>query len=86
MGMMITEGNFIDPETGIPVVSGKIMTTLSGNLMVNQPTGEAPGGYNTHPGTDPSVPSSIAGNPGLPRAFTSVPYTGPLVVNGKIIT
>lgn len=85
MSMMITDQNFVDPIVGIPVVNGKIMTTLTGNLMTTQPTGEAPGGYNTLPGTDPYVPASIGGSPGLPRGFTSVPSTGYLVVNGKII-
>lgn len=87
MSMMITDQNFVDPITGIPVVNGQIMTTVDGAfLMVNQPTGEAPGGYNTLPGTDPYVPASIGGAPGLPRGFvTGVPSTGYLVVNGKII-
>lgn len=86
MSMMITNDNFTDPVTGIPVINGKIMCTLTGNIMVTQPTGEAPGGYNTKPGTDPFVPASIGGNPGVPRAFTAVPSTGNLVVNGRVIS
>jgi hypothetical protein len=82
---MITDQNFTDPLTGIPVVNGQIMTTLSGDIMVNQPTGEAPGGFNLLPGTDPYVPASIGGNPGIPRGFTEVPSTGTLVVNGRTI-
>lgn len=86
MSIMITNENFTDPVIGIPVVCGKIMTTLSGNIMVNQPTGEPPGGYNTLPGTDPMVPASIGGNPGVPRGFTGVPSAGTLIVNGRTIS
>ena len=86
MGMMITYGNFTDPATGIPVVSGRVMTTLTGDLMVNQPTGEPPGGFNTTPGTDPYVPASIGGSdPGLPRGFEALPSAGTLIVNGRTI-
>lgn len=87
MGMMITHENFIDPVVGIPVVNGKIMTTVDGAfLMVSQPTGEPPGGFNTRPGTDSYVSSSLGGsNPGVPRAFTKVPSTGTLIVNGRVI-
>lgn len=86
MAKMITNQNQIDPLTGIPVVLGQIMTTLNGQIMVNQPVGEAPGGYNTLPGTSVDVPASIGGaNPGVPRAFLEVPSTGTLIANGRTI-
>lgn len=87
MGMMLTYANFTDPVVGIPVVSGLIMTTLAGNIMATQQTGEAPGGRNTTPGTDPFVPPSLGENaPGIPRGFTQTPTTGTLIVNGRTVT
>lgn len=84
--MRLTEGNFTDPTTGIPVISGLVRTTQDGNIRVVQQTGEPPGGYNTSPGTDPYVPASLGGDdPGVPRGFDEVPTTGTLIVNGRII-
>ena len=84
--MRLTQGNFTDLLTGLPVVSGQIRVTQNGNIRVVQQTGEPPGGYNTQPGTDPFVPASLGGShPGVPRGFTAVPTTGSLIVNGKII-
>lgn len=85
--MRLTQGNVVDPITGLPIISGRIRVTQDGKIRSVQATGEAPGGYNTLPGTDPFVPASLGGNnPGLPRGYTQIPNTGPLVVNGKIVT
>lgn len=84
--MRLTEGNFIDPVVGIPVISGQVRTTQNGDIRVTQQTGEPQGGYNTLPGTDPTVPAALGGNdPGLPRGMTEIPASGTLVVNGRII-
>lgn len=86
MAMMITYENETDPITGIPIVLGQVMTTLADQIMVNQPVGESPGGYNTQPGTSVSVPASLGGSdPGVPRGFVEVPSTGTLIANGRTI-
>lgn len=76
MSLMITNENAIDPLTGIPVVIGLVMCMLDGTYMCTCPTGEAPGGRNTLPGTDPNAPGNS--HPGVPYGFTSVPSTGTL--------
>lgn len=85
--MRLTYGdNFVDPVTGLTVISGKIRVTQGGKIRIVQQTGEPDGGYNTQPGTDSTVPASLGGNnPGVPRGFTEVPKTGTLIVNGKIV-
>lgn len=71
-----TQGNTIDPVTGIPVVGGNTRITQDDNTRVTQQTGEPPGGENTEPGTDPNAPGN--NDPGLPYDNTTVPKTGPL--------
>lgn len=68
--------NSIDPITGLPIVGGNNRITQSDDNRVTQQTGEAPGGTNTQPGTDPNAPGNS--NPGLPYDNTSVPKTGSL--------
>ena len=66
----------IDPVTGIPVPGTTARVTQTNANRVTQQTGEAPGGKNTLPGTDPNAPGNSS--PGLPLDNTSVPSTGPL--------
>ena len=52
--------NTIDPATGIPVPQGDVRVTTENNAAtqdkrVTQQTGEAPGGLNQLPGTDPNA-------------------------------
>ena len=68
--------NSVDPTTGLPIIGGNNRVTQSDNNRVTQQTGEAPGGTNTQPGTDPNAPGNS--NPGLPYDNTSVPETGSL--------
>jgi hypothetical protein len=68
--------NSVDPTTGLPIIGGNNRVTQSDNNRVTQQTGEAPGGKNTQPGTDPNAPGNS--NPGLPYDNTSVPETGSL--------
>lgn len=68
--------NSVDPITGLPIVGGDNRITQSNGNRVTQQTGEAPGGTNTQPGTDPNAPGNS--NPGLPYDNTSVPETGSL--------
>jgi hypothetical protein len=68
--------NSVDPTTGLPVIGGNNRITQSNGNRVTQQTGEAPGGTNTQPGTDPNAPGNS--NPGLPYDNTSVPETGSL--------
>lgn len=68
--------NSVDPTTGLPVIGGNNRITQSDGNRVTQQTGEAPGGTNTQPGTDPNAPGNS--NPGLPYDNTSVPKTGSL--------
>ena len=71
----VTSGqDTIDPATGIPVPGGDIRTTEEDNTRVTQQTGEAPGGRNQLPGTDPNVD----GPTNLPPENTSIPETGSL--------
>lgn len=75
--MRLTSGqNAVDPLTGLTVILGDVRVTQDGNIRVTQTTGEAPGGRNTEPGTDPNAPGNSA--PGLPYGFLDVPKTGPL--------
>lgn len=76
MSLFITNGQIIDPRTGIPIPNGLILTCEDGTLLSTQPTGEPPGGLNTLPGTDSNAPGNS--DPGLPYGFTEVPTTGPL--------
>lgn len=71
-----TQGNTVDPKTGIPVIGGDTRITQGSETRVTQQTGEPPGGENTEPGTDPNAPGN--NNPGLPYDNTTVPKTGPL--------
>lgn len=68
--------NSVDPTTGLPIIGGNNRVTQSDGNRVTQQTGEAPGGMNTQPGTDPNAPGNS--NPGLPYDNTSVPKTGSL--------
>lgn len=65
-----------DPHTGIPVPGTIERVTQTNALRTTQQTGEAPGGKNTLPGTDPNAPGDS--NPGIPPDNASVPSTGPL--------
>ena len=68
--------NTVDPVTGIPIPGTNVRITQDNNTRVTQQTGEAPGGLNQLPGTDPNAPGD--NNPGLPYNNTDVPNTGPL--------
>lgn len=68
--------NTIDQRTGIPVPGGDTRITEDDNTRVTQQTGEAPGGKNQRPGTDPNAPGNT--DPGLPYGNVDVPETGPL--------
>lgn len=71
--------NTTDPMTGLPVQKGDIRITEDDDTRVTQQTGEAPGGLNQEPGTDPTVPAEAGGaDPGLPPGSDEVPKTGPL--------
>lgn len=67
--------NTVDPVTNIPVIGGDVRITQDGKDRVTQQTGEAPGGLNQQPGTDPNAPGN--NDPGLPYNYTEVPKTGP---------
>lgn len=71
--------NTVDPITGIPVINGDTRITQNDEVRVTQQTGEAPGGLNQRPGTDPNAPGN--NDPGLPYNSNQVPKTGPL--NGE---
>ena len=52
----VTSGqNSVDFFTGIPVPKGNTRITQDGSNRVTQQTGEAPGGTNQKPGTDPNA-------------------------------
>jgi hypothetical protein len=68
--------NTVDPQTNIPVVNGDTRITEDDKVRVTQQTGEAPGGLNQQPGTDPDAPGND--DPGLPYNMDVVPRTGPL--------
>lgn len=71
----VTSGqDTINQATGIPVPGGDVRATQNNNTRVTQQTGEAPGGLNQQPGTDPNVPGPV----NVPPDNTSVPETGPL--------
>lgn len=67
--------NTTDPQTNIPVIGGNVRITQDDKDRVTQQTGEAPGGLNQEPGTDPNAPGN--NDPGLPYNDTEVPKTGP---------
>lgn len=67
--------NTVDPVTNIPVIGGNVRITQDSKDRVTQQTGEAPGGLNQRPGTDPNAPGN--NDPGLPYNDTEVPKTGP---------
>jgi len=67
--------NTVDATTNIPVIGGDVRITQDDNNRVTQQTGEAPGGLNQEPGTDPNAPGN--NDPGLPYNTNQVPKTGP---------
>lgn len=69
-----TQGNTVDPVTGIPIVGGDMRATQDDRTRVTQQTGEPPPGLNPLPGTDPIAPGND--DPGLPYENTDVPHTG----------
>lgn len=71
-----TQGGSVDFWTGIPIPAGDTRITQADQVRVTQQTGEAPGGSNQQPGTDPNAPGND--DPGLPYENTEVPKTGPL--------
>ena len=73
-----TQGNTIDPDTGIPVPGGDTRVTETNDTRVPQQTGEAPGGVNQTPGIDPAGNVPGSNDPGLPPGNTTPPETGPL--------
>lgn len=76
----LTSGqNTVNQQTGIPVPGGDVRITQNDDIRVLQQTGEAPGGLNQAPGTDPNAPGND--DPGLPLNNDEVPLTGPL--NGE---
>jgi hypothetical protein len=86
--------NSTNPQTGIPVQQGDTrVTTVDGNLpdqtRVTQQTGEAPGGTNQKPGTDPNAVTyrniiTVADNgAGLIRITVTV--TSGFITNQRVI-
>jgi hypothetical protein len=86
--------NATDPATGIPIQQGDTrVTTVDGNLpdktRVTQQTGEAPGGTNQKPGTDPDAVTyrniiTVADNgAGLIRITVTV--TSGFITNQRVI-
>ena len=73
---MTSGQNTVDPSTNIPVPGGNTRITQDSQTRVTQQTGEALGGLNQQPGTDPNAPGDA--DPGLPYDNTQVPKTGPL--------
>jgi len=67
--------NTVDATTNIPVIGGDVRITQDDNDRVTQQTGEAPGGLNQEPGTDPNAPGN--NDPGLPYNTNQEPKTGP---------
>jgi len=69
-----TQGNTVDPTTGIPVIGGDTRITQDDDTRVTQQTGEPPGGLNIMPG---SLLNEVDyGNPNLPYNNVSIPQTG----------
>ena len=73
-----TQGNTVDPNTGIPIPGGQTRVTETNDTRVPQQTGEAPGGVNQTPGIDPAGNVPGSNDPGLPPGNTTPPATGPL--------
>lgn len=73
-----TQGNTIDPNTGIPVPGGDTRIVQDGDTRVPQQTGEPPGGLNQTPGIDPSGNVPGSSDPGVPPGNVTPPETGPL--------
>ena len=70
----ITQGNTIDPVTGLPIPGGDTRITEADATRVPQQTGEPPGGLNIMPG---SLLNEVDyGDPRLPYGNTSIPMTG----------
>lgn len=69
-----TQGNTIDPRTGIPVIGGDTRVLQNGNTRVSQQTGEPPNGLNIIPGA--ILTEAGYGNPNLPYDATAIPETG----------
>ena len=72
----VSGANIVSPTTGIPVPRGDTRVTTAGssatsNNRVTQQTGEAPGGKNQLPGTDPNAVSY--------RVITNVFNTGGVI-------
>lgn len=72
----LTQGNTVDPTTGLPIYGGTQRATQTNLLRVGQQTGFANGSLNTQPGTDPNAPGNST--PGLPYQNIAVPETGDL--------
>ena len=72
----ITQGNTVDPRTGIPIIGGQTRITQNNNYRVTQQTGEPPGGLNQQPGSNFQVPGDA--DIGLPYDNDEIPKTGPL--------
>lgn len=53
-----TSGFVISQPTGLPVPTGVVYRTVSGQLYTTNPVGEAPGGINNYPGIDFNVPGA----------------------------
>jgi hypothetical protein len=51
----LTQGNTVDPITGLPIPGGQTRITQDNNTRVTQMTGESPNGLNQLPGTDPNA-------------------------------
>ena len=88
MSIYATHSSTINQPTGLPVNTGLIYVTMSGQYYSTNPIGEPPGGVNSTPGTDPNVPGAStagananpAGNaqPGVPFNFTPPVSIGPV--------
>lgn len=87
MSIYRTNSTTINQPTGLPVITGVIYVTMSGQYYSTNPVGESPYGVNSTPGTDPNVPGATvpggnpnpSGNtsPGVPYNFTPPVTIGP---------
>lgn len=78
----ITQGNTVDPRTGIPVPGGDIRITQDDQTRVTQQVGQAPNGLSQQPGLDQNAVMPLFGNTAyyVPLNLVSVTTDGSGVV------
>jgi hypothetical protein len=72
MSIYATNSSTINQSTGLPVNTGVIYVTMTGQYYSTNPIGESPYGVNSTPGTSSSVPGN-----GVPYNFTPPVNIGP---------